>query len=64
MRAIVDQERCQGHGMCHMTAPELFDLGEEEGQAYVLVDEVGPELADAARDGADACPERAIAVIE
>lgn len=64
MRVIVDQECCQGHGMCQMTAPELFGLREEDGQAYVLVDEVASELADAAREAVDACPERAVMVIE
>jgi len=45
-----------------MSAPELFHLREEDGQAYVLSEEVPPGMEDAARLGAASCPERAITV--
>lgn len=64
MRVTVDQDRCQGHGLCQMSAPEVFGLREEDGQSYVLLDEIGPDLQEAAREGADSCPERAITVTE
>lgn len=62
MRVQVDVEQCQGHGLCHMTSPQIFALRDEDGQAYPLVEEAEGDLADAARHGADACPERAISV--
>ncbi|PXY29399.1 ferredoxin [Prauserella sp. PE36] len=62
MRVRVDAEQCQGHGLCQMTAPQVFALREEDGHAYVLTDEVGADLSGPARDGADSCPERAITV--
>lgn len=62
MRVHVDGKLCQGHGLCQMTAPQIFELGEEDGQSYVLSEYVEGADADAARDGADACPERAITV--
>lgn len=62
MRVSVDPDVCQGHGVCRMSAPELFHLREEDGQAYVLSEEVPPDLEDAARLGAASCPERAITV--
>ncbi|GAA3981319.1 ferredoxin [Thermobifida alba] len=62
MRVRVDGKQCQGHGVCYMTAPDVFAPREEDGHAYVLHDEVGPELEAAAREGADVCPERAITV--
>ncbi len=64
MRVRVDPDQCQGHGLCQMTAPEVFALQEEDGHAYALREEVGADLAQAAREGADACPERAITVDE
>jgi ferredoxin len=48
--------------MCHMSAPEIFQLREEDGHSYVLFEEVPPELEDAARLGAESCPECAITV--
>lgn len=62
MRVRIDADQCQGHGLCQMTSPQVFDLRDEDGHAYPLVEEVDGELADAARSGADACPERAITV--
>lgn len=62
MRVRVDPDVCQGHGVCRMSAPELFHLREEDGQAYVKSEEVPPGLEEAARLGAASCPERAIAV--
>ncbi|WP_232306633.1 ferredoxin [Thermobifida cellulosilytica] len=62
MRVRVDGKQCQGHGVCYMTAPDVFAPREEDGHAEVLLDEVGPDLEAAARDGAEACPERAITV--
>jgi ferredoxin len=62
MRVQVDPEVCQGHGLCRMSAPELFQLRDEDGSAYVTTPEVPRGLEDLARLGADSCPERAITV--
>lgn len=60
MKVRVDPEVCQGHGVCHMTAPDLFLLRDEDGQAYVAQDDVPADQEALARLGADSCPERAI----
>jgi ferredoxin len=60
MRARVDLEVCQGHGVCHMSAPDVFELSPEDGHSIVLVDPVPPGLEPGARLGVDSCPERAI----
>ncbi|UOE20873.1 ferredoxin [Thermobifida halotolerans] len=62
MRVRVDGKQCQGHGVCYMTSPDVFAPDEEDGHAHVLVDEVGSDLEQAAKEGAEACPERAITV--
>lgn len=62
MRVSVDLDVCQGHGVCHMTAPDVFELDETDGHAIVQVDPVPAELEGDAQLAADSCPERAITV--
>jgi len=58
----VDGNRCQGHGVCHLSAPELYFLRDEDGSAYVEHDTYPDETEPQARLGEASCPERAIAV--
>lgn len=60
MRVRVDEDRCQGHGLCRLSAPEVFFLREEDGHAYVKDENVPAGQEDAAELGADSCPELAI----
>ena len=62
MRVSVDLDICQGHGVCHMSAPEVFELDPDDAHAIVQVDPVPPALEGDARTAADACPERAITI--
>lgn len=62
MRATVDRGRCQGHALCVLNAPDLFDLDDVESHAYVLADAVPDGLAELAHSAAQSCPEQAIAV--
>ncbi|HSB87918.1 MAG TPA: ferredoxin [Ilumatobacteraceae bacterium] len=63
MRAIVDSEKCQGHQMCSIAAPDVFG-SDDYGYAVVLVEKV-PQASEAATRRAEAnCPERAITLIE
>ena len=64
MRVKIDTARCTGNAMCWAAAPEVFELDEETGYAYVLVEEVPPELEQQARVGAGMCPERAVEILE
>ena len=63
-RAVVDSELCQGHTLCNMAAPDIFQLREEDGHAYVVVDELTAEQVGLARRAELGCPERAITVEE
>jgi ferredoxin len=63
MRVQVDRSRCQGHARCWAEAPDLYHL-DDDGYSAVDDVEVPPGLEDAARRGAAACPERAIAIVE
>jgi ferredoxin len=64
VRVVVNAEVCQGHTLCNMVAPEIFALREEDGHAYVLVDQLAPEQEPLARKAELGCPERAITVEE
>jgi ferredoxin len=63
MRVKVDLNVCQGHGVCHMSAPDVFELAVEDGHSVVIADPVPSELEADAQLGVDSCPERAISVV-
>lgn len=63
MRVTVDLGACQGHGVCHMSAPDVFELDDEDGHAIVVSDPVPAALESDAQLGVDSCPERAISVV-
>ena len=60
-RAVVDRALCQGHGLCQITAPDIFEL-DGDGLSVVRVDEVPVELEAAARDAESSCPQEAISL--
>ena len=62
MHVKVDDQRCQGHGLCRISAPALFFAREEDGHAYVEGETVPPGREDDAQLAADSCPELAIEV--
>lgn len=60
MKVSIDHGTCTGHGLCYMSAPQLF-RDDDEGYGQVLGDgEVTAEGADDARHAAANCPEHAI----
>ncbi|WP_033282953.1 ferredoxin [Streptomyces sp. NRRL F-525] len=61
MKAVVDTDRCRGHGICWSICPEVFDLT-DDGYAEVLTPEVPAEFEDQVRTAIGSCPERAITV--
>ena len=64
MRVSIDGNKCQGHAVCNMHAPEVFGLQDNDGFGVVLVDVVPPEHEDAARRAVLNCPERAIEITD
>jgi ferredoxin len=64
MRVQIDADRCQGHQMCAIRAPELFG-SDDEGYGIVLVEgDVPADQEDNARQAMTSCPERAVLVEE
>ena len=64
MRVRVDPDKCQGHTLCAMAAPDVFELSEFDGHSTARSEDVPPELEAAVRDAAATCPEQAIVVSE
>ena len=60
MKVRVDPERCQGHTLCAMAAPEAFELSEFDGHSTARFEDVPEHLEQAVRDAAATCPEQAI----
>ncbi|MET9830820.1 ferredoxin [Streptomyces sp. NPDC006385] len=63
MKVRVDPERCQGHTLCAMRAPEVFELSEIDGHSSPITEEVPQAQQDAVVEAVRSCPERAISVI-
>ncbi|GGK59302.1 ferredoxin [Streptomyces flaveus] len=63
MKVRVDPERCQGHTLCAMRAPEVFELSDIDGHSSPVAEEVPEEQQDRVIDAVRSCPERAISVV-
>jgi ferredoxin len=64
MKVRVDGDKCQGHTLCAMAAPEVFKLSDFDGHATASVETVPSRLEQAAREAVGSCPEQAIVIIE
>ncbi|MCX2929936.1 ferredoxin [Mycobacterium sp. CVI_P3] len=61
MRVHVDRTKCSGIGLCEMTAPAIFEIG-DDGQSQVI-DEDPPETERAAAEEAVSnCPTGALSI--
>jgi ferredoxin len=57
----VDPTRCTGIGLCEMSAPDVFEIG-DDGQSQVInANPIGDHLA-AAQDAVANCPTRALSI--
>lgn len=64
MRVHVDPQRCQGHTLCAMIAPDSFVLSDVDGTSSAVSDVVAPGPQELVREAARSCPEQAIAIEE
>lgn len=58
----MDPDKCQGHTLCAMAAPDVFRLSDFDGHASAIEGDVPAELEEAVRDAAATCPEQAIEI--
>jgi ferredoxin len=59
MKVQVDHDRCEGHGKCQASAPEVFELRDDD-LSYVLVEDVSDELRPKVERAIRLCPRQAI----
>ena len=64
MKVHVDSDRCQGHTLCAMIAPDSFVLDDIEGHSSAVSEDVPPDQEDVVREAAHSCPEQAITITE
>ena len=62
MQVHVDTERCQGHTLCSMIAPKVFELDEIDGHSSPVSEDVPADQEDKAAEAVRSCPEQAISV--
>jgi ferredoxin len=62
MKVWVDGDRCQGHTLCSMIAPDSFELDDVDGHASAVNDIVPADQEEAVREAVLSCPEQAIII--
>ncbi|WP_433573750.1 ferredoxin [Streptomyces sp. CA-251247] len=64
MRIGIDRERCQGAGMCALSAPEVFDQDPGDGRVVLLTARVPAGQRPAVRLAAGLCPAGALTLLD
>lgn len=62
MKVRVDSDRCQGHTLCAMIAPDSFALSDIDGTASPVNEMVPDGQRQAVREAVSSCPEQAISI--
>lgn len=62
MKVKVDGTRCQGHTLCAMIAPKVFELDDVDGHASPVSEDVPADQEEAVREAVRSCPEQAISI--
>lgn len=63
VKVVVDHDLCEGHGRCAASAPEIFEL-QDDDQSYVLIAHLSDDLRPKAERAVQLCPRQAISLIE
>ncbi|MCK5753136.1 MAG: ferredoxin [Mycobacterium sp.] len=62
-RVVLDEDLCQGHAMCELEAPEVFQVP-KRGVVEIVDPEPADELRDAVETAVEMCPTRALSIEE
>lgn len=63
MHVVVDSSLCEGHGLCVVAAPDIFELDDDD-ILTVLNERPGPERRSAVEEAVTSCPKRAIRIVD
>ena len=61
-KVVIDKAACCGYGVCAEICPQVYKL-DENGIVYVDDPIVPDGLEEQAREGAEACPQAALAIV-
>jgi ferredoxin len=64
VKVHVDPGRCQGHTLCAMIAPKVFELDDIDGHSSPVSEEVPAGQEAAVKEAVRSCPEQAISISE
>jgi ferredoxin len=64
VRVVVDELRCDAHGVCVDACPQVFALDDEDDVVRILVEEPDASLRDGVEKAARMCPKAAITIEE
>jgi ferredoxin len=62
VKVVLDELRCDAHGVCVDRCPEVFDLGDDDDVVRVLDDEPVEALRPSLVRAAQGCPKAAITI--
>jgi ferredoxin len=62
MKVIVDEYRCDAHGVCVDACPEVFALDDEDDTVTVLNENPDESLRESLNRAAASCPKAAITI--
>ena len=63
LKVVINKPACCGYGVCAEICPDVYKL-DENGIVYVDNELVPVGQEDLAREGADACPQSALKVVD
>lgn len=62
-RVVVDQDLCQGHGVCESEAPTVFSVS-KKGDLTVLDETPGDDVRNQVNQAVRFCPTHALKILE
>ena len=62
MRVVIDELRCDAHGVCVSVCPEVFALDDDDDVVRVLDDQPDESLRETLARAAQGCPKAAITI--
>ena len=62
MKVVVDAGVCQGHGMCVLESPDVFELAKHATTVTILVEEIDDEHLAEVRQAVRYCPNAALSL--
>ncbi|MGN9913469.1 ferredoxin [Phytohabitans sp. LJ34] len=63
MKVAADRITCLGMGLCEVTAPGVFEVG-DDGAVLVLAEHVAPDQLDTVTAAVEGCPTEALSLIQ